>query len=379
MDSVTRKRLVLGVLLLTLTFSLSWVGGVFAATGLVQMVDKYGNITLDILTEVLLNEGFEFGDILMIEVGTHNVEAPFVTAYSDVNTGSVLVRGPGGVASNPAMLAINMGNFSTTYEVKEGDPVKLTLLEKEGYLAEWTIRQLKRTNNREDYASDEIFANFRGVNFGNMAPGVYYRSSSPVNNELHRAAYADNFMAEAKIRTVINLADSHEELEGYFQKDDFNTPYYKSLYDQGQVIFLSMGVDFKAPEFQSKLKQGLLFMVANPSPYLVHCNEGKDRAGFVAALLEALMGATIAEIKEDYMITYSNYYGVEYGSEQYEKIADSNILESLRDIAGLPKGADLSEVNLVQAAENYLLKIGLTAEQIETLKIQLAKPLTPVA
>ena len=376
---MSRKNRVLSVLLLTIACSLVWVGGVLAATGVVEKVDKYGNITIDILTQVLLNEGFEFGDLLVIEVGPHKIEAPFVTAYSDVNTGSVLVRGPGGVASNPVMLAINMGNFSTTYEVKEGDHVKLTLLEKEGYLAEWTIRQLKRTNNREDYASDEIFANFRNVKLGNMAPGVYYRSSSPVNNELSRAAYADAFMAEAKIQTVVNLADSQGELEGYFQKDDFNSPYYKSLYDQGQVVFLSMGVDFKAQEFQNKLRQGLLFMVDHPGPYLVHCNEGKDRAGFVAALLEALMGATVTEIKEDYMITYSNYYGVEYGSEQYEKIADSNILESLRDMAGLPKGADLTGVDLVKAAENYLLKIGLTAEQIQTLKRQLAEPLAPAA
>ena len=66
-------------------------------------------------------------------------------------------------------------------------------------------------------------------------------------------------------------------------------------------------------------------MIEKDGPYLVHCTEGKDRAGFVAGLLEALMGSTVDEIKEDYMITYMNYYGVEYGSEQYEKIAESNI------------------------------------------------------
>ena len=86
----------------------------------------------------------------MIEVGTHNVEAPFVTAYSDVNTGSVLVRGPGGVASNPAMLAINMGNFSTTYEVKEGDPVKLTLLEKSEPTIEKTMLAMRSSPTFEE-------------------------------------------------------------------------------------------------------------------------------------------------------------------------------------------------------------------------------------
>ena len=71
------------------------------------------------------------------------------------------------------------------------------------------------------------------------------------------------------------------------------------------------------------------------------------------------------------MVTFMNYYGVEYGSEQYDKIAERNILESLRDIAGLPKGASLDNVDLEAAAERYLLGIGLTSEQIETLKDKL--------
>lgn len=81
--------------------------------------------------------------------------------------------------------------------------------------------------------------------------------------------------------------------------------------------------------------------MAHEGPYLIHCTEGKDRAGFVSALLEALVGSSVEEIKDDYMCSFTNYYGVEYGSEQYEKIAESNVLASLRDIAGLPAGASL--------------------------------------
>lgn len=378
-NSVSKTNRAFKVFALSTVLCLMLGSVALATTATVQQVDKYGNITLNILTEILLNEGFEFGDVLMIEIGTSEIEAPFVTAYSDVDNGSVLVRGPGGEGTSPAMLAVNMGNFAGAFKVQEGDQVKLSLLEKEGYLTEWTIRQLSRSNERADYASDEIFANFREVTLGNMAPGMYYRSSSPVNNDLNRAAYADEFMALAQIETVINLADSQQELDAYFRKDDYNSPYYKSLYEQGQVILLSMGVDFNSLDFQGKLHSGLLFMVENPGPYLVHCNEGKDRAGFVAALLEAFMGATATEIKEDYMLTYINYYGVEYGSEQYDKIAESNILASLRDIAGLPKGADLTDVDLVQASENYLQKIGLTKFQVEVLRTRLAQPMAPAA
>lgn len=35
-----------------------------------------------------------------------------------------------------------------------------------------------------------------------------------------------------------------------------------------------------------------------------HCTKGKDRAGFMPALLEALIGATREEIVEDYMQSY---------------------------------------------------------------------------
>ena len=342
-------------------------------TGAVKLVDKYGNITLDLLTQNLLNAGFEFGDILTVKINEQEIEAPFGTGYSDVDTGSEIVRAPKGFGANKIIIAVNMGNFSTTYNVKEGDKVEIEIKEKAGYRTEWEIRQLKRTNNREDYSTDEIFANFRNVQLGNMGKGIYYRSSSPINNELGRASYSDELIKESGIKTVINLADNEEEIKGYIEAEDFNSPYYKELYDNGNVILLDMGVDFQSDDFKAKLKEGLKFMIDNEGPYLVHCTEGKDRAGFVAGLLEALMGATPEEIKEDYMISFVNYYNVEHGSEQYEKIAESNILTSLKNIANLPKDAELSEVDLEKAAEDYLIGIGLTKEEVKLLKDKLSK------
>jgi len=56
-----------------------------------------------------------------------------------------------------------MGNFASTYNVSIGDKVIFSMLEKEGYLSEYLLHQLKRTNERNDYASDSIFANFRSI------------------------------------------------------------------------------------------------------------------------------------------------------------------------------------------------------------------------
>ena len=364
-------------------FSDVWVvnGAVFPNTydvtrgpvvGSVAAVEKYGNLDLDIKPEALYTAGLELGDVLDVTVNGVSLEIPFCTAYSDVNTGENVVRD--NQESDILVVAINMGDFAGTYGVEEGDVVSFTLAEKAGYLGQYQAHQLQRTNERSDYASDEVFANFRPVVLGDIAEGVLYRTSSPVNPEIGRAAYADDLIEKAGVKTVVNLADSDEAIQGYFAAEGFDSPYYKSLYEAGSVVALNMGVDYKSEDFQSKLKTGLEFIIAHEGPYAIHCNEGKDRAGFTAILLEALMGATQDEIVADYMVSYENYYHVEKGSEQYDLISEVAV-GMIRDLAGLEKDADLSEVDLQKAAEDYLTGIGLTADQISALTARLSTPI----
>ena len=40
--------------------------------------------------------------------------------------------------------------------------------------------KLKYSKNREDYPSDEVFANFRNVKVGNIKEGILYRGASPI-------------------------------------------------------------------------------------------------------------------------------------------------------------------------------------------------------
>ena len=101
----------------------------------------------------------------------------------------------------------------------------------------------------------------------------------------------------------------------------------------------------------------------------MHCNEGKDRAGFVSAVLEAQMGATAEEITTDYMVTYYNYYGVEPGTEQYSIIARSNIQKSLATAFGLES---IFVDSLQDSAVGYLESIGLNADEIAALRAKLA-------
>ncbi|MDA8410132.1 MAG: tyrosine-protein phosphatase [Treponema sp.] len=339
--------------------------------GTVVEVQKYGNLTMDIKPKALYDAGFALGDLLKVGIGDRTLVIPFCTSYSDVDTGSLVVRDD--QKNNLLIVAVNMGNFSTKYNAKVGDVLTYSLAEKAGYLSEYLLRQLKRTNLRSDYATDSIFANFRSIATTGIRPAVVYRSSNPVNNEIGRAAYADALAKAVGIRTVLNLSDSDQDVKGYLAAPGFKSDYYKSLFEAGRVKTLNMGVDLAAPEFGSKLAEAFRFLAANEGPYLFHCTEGKDRAGFASAVLESLMGASLDEVVGDYMLSYENYYGVKKGSDQYTAIANSNIVASLTMVVcGLPKGSDLSGVDLAAAASAYLGRIGLSADEIAALKSALA-------
>lgn len=357
-------------------------------TSSVKEIQKYGNLVLTIEKKDLDAMGAEYGDVFTVSFQDTEVYAPYCTNYSDVDLGSIVLRNDG----ETLILAINMGDFATTYSIAEkvSNPDKtykwifeegktmedisllLTLTGKGEYRDEWLIHQLSRTDNREDYSSDAAFANFREIKGGKIGEGALFRSSSPINNEIGRAKYADALVKENGIRTVMNLADSEESILSYMEKEDFASPYYASLFENGDVIALNMGVSFKTREFQASLSEGLTFLASKEGPYLVHCTEGKDRAGFTSALLSALMGFTYQEIVEDYMTTYENYYHIEKGSEQYEAVKKSNIDSMLSFIASV-ESDKLSQVDLSLKAEEFLLAIGMEEETVRKLKENLAK------
>ena len=360
---------------------------------------KYGNVYTNCYYENFFGDlGLDYGDLATVKFLDQELILPVVPNYSYVDSGKPALLVSKNEQGNPtgyAFLAINMGNFLETYGIAtkntdaEGNwywtacegvefPIVVTfeLYEKEGYMAEYLLHELSRTNNREDYAhlTDEEFANFREVTTTGMGDNVLYRSSSPINPELGRNTYADAAAEAAGVKTFVNLADNQEEAEAY---EGFADTYYS----EQNIIYLCLGVDFAAEDFQAGLAEGFRYMIENEGPYLIHCTEGKDRAGFTHALLECFMGATYDEVVADYMLTYYNYYGVEPGSEKYTAIAESNIIKSLKLAFGVE---DLTTADLSAEAEEYLLGIGLTADEVDALYIALGgeiveNPFTDVA
>ena len=352
-----------------------------------KWISKYGNVYLSISSKELFDKGFEMGDVVKVSFLDKEIEMPIVPSYSYVESGkpAVIVKEyENGEVVGYVSLAINMGNFAETYEIAkkktddEGNycfeafggvtfpiEVNIEIKEKGGYLSEYLLRSLNRTNSREDYAdlTDEEFANFRQITLGDIGKNRLYRTSSPINPEIGRNSYALKALEEAGVTVIMNLADSREEAQAY---GGFEGSYYE---DQ-KVIYLNLGVDFSEESFKEGLAKGLRFFAENKGVYAVHCNEGKDRAGFVSAILECLMGASCDEVIKDYMVAYYNYYGVEEGSEKYNAIANSNIVKSLSEAFEV---SDLSKADLSKEAHEYIKSLGVSDGEIEKLKENLSK------
>ena len=82
------------------------------------------------------------------------------------------------------------------------------------------------------------------------------------------------------------------------------------------------------------------------------------------------MGWNEAQIVDDYMLTYANYYGIVPGTEKYDMIVEKNILEMLCVMADTESGTSLSEIDL-KAAEAFLLQHGMTEDAIGELEAKL--------
>ncbi len=327
------------VLLLCLLMAFPAYADEVVLTGKIDAADKHGNVSTTLSAAELLN-AFSVGDLLTVTINGNTITAPLVTRYSDVNVGEPLVFT---VQDGATCFAINYKSFQDTYGAQPDTEFTVKLLSAGAYLAEYEIRNLVKSENREDYASDEVFANFRPV-----IDGVLYRSANP-NLDDARSPYAEALASAAGIKTIINLVQTDEEAQAE-----------RAKFPDAVVVTAPMGVDTASEEFKAALKTALTAIPENEAPFLIHCNEGKDRAGIVCAIIEGVIGFTPEEIVADYMLSYENYYGVEKGTEKYELLAQQ-IKTIIETLTGAPMNADTLSTRLAEYLKN---EIGFDAQLI---------------
>lgn len=333
---------------------------------------EFGGVYIDCSIDDFNALGFSYGDSVNVRFsnGYELDDLPYYNGYYTQTGQPLLVAYPG----YPYIkVCINNGDdLWAIAGLKEDDTAEITLDKSGAFGAIQNARDIHYEDDRTLFASDEVFANFRSVKATGIGENTLYRSASPCDNQHNRAPYVDALIKEAGVKCILNLSDNEEKLQGYIGSEDFNSPYFLSLYDDGNVIPLALNMNYGSAEFREKVAAGLIEMAQHEGPYLVHCTEGKDRTGFVCLLLEALCGASYREIVDDYMITYDNYYKITQANdaERYDVIVENVLDPMVRSIVG-DDAADLGTADLVGAAQRLLLDAGMTDAQIDALKTNL--------
>ena len=186
-----------------------------------------------------------------------------------------------------------------------------------------------------------------------------------------------NPTCQAGVQTVMNMADTPERIEAFFATEDFDSPYYRELYEAGKVFARELFIDFDGDAFAKGIVKGFTFLADGETPYLVHCLEGKDRTGFAVMLLESLMGWDVQRIVDDYMQTYANYFGIEPGSEAYNMILEMNLEVMVRTEAGVADDVPIEAIDLKAAAEAFLIDNGMAQEKLKLLEAKLTSDGVP--
>jgi hypothetical protein len=340
--------------------------------GKITSYNEFGAAMLSFTETDMTNAGFTLGDVISITIDDKKeIVMPYYDGFYTRNGEFLCVAYP--TYPSICFTANNIGLPKELTDL-EGHSVTVRMKEKGGCLDVQTALSMKYSNERIEYPdlADAEFANARTVKAGNIPSGILYRSSSPFSNDIKRDFYVSEYLQQEKVRTVLNLADTEEKMLSY--KDI--PPYSLSLWKEGNVILCPLKADPTADDYNNRLIEALKQLPSHPAPYLVHCMEGKDRTGYVCALLEGLCGATYEEIVADYLVTYDNYYYINPAKDPVlcNTLVSLRLNTCLMFYANVSDEAQLPNIDYAKAFSSYLLSHDMTQQQLDALVHALTVP-----
>ena len=313
--------------------------------------DAFFECDVNISIKDFLALGFEFGDIcdVVLENDLYRYEfksVPFYNSYF-TKTGYPLLCGYGYAAKEDRgddyqyprtdypylRFCFSNREMWNLLHLTTDMKCTITLVEQGGCAYEQKlVGSLTYSNDFEDFeakngiSQEEVFANFRAVRSEAIKENVLFRSASPFDNANNRARYADELAKANGVDYILNLADSQKKVDEYKEGDVWSElDHSQMLLDNDQVSLMAMSMAYETAAYQSALVNGLNSALAHGATrILFHCTEGKDRTGFVAMVLECLCGASYEEMRDDYMLTYDNYYDL---TEESDKTAYDYLVE----------------------------------------------------
>ena len=198
------------------------------------------------------------------------------------------------------------------------------------------------TNKRDDYPSDEVFGNFYEVTGGNLKDGILYRSFSPLYapDKQARSAYVNELAEMVGIQFEIALSYNDASIQKIINSQE---GYCIDLCKEGKYIAPGMGYLY----FQDKEKTVMVLqsIIDNDGAYLVHCNVGRDRTGFVILLLQALCDCSVNEMRECEAQAFCNLYHIDMGTVEFETIVNCTYDRNMYLIANYDEIPDIFEID----------------------------------
>lgn len=194
---------------------------------------------------------------------------------------------------------------------------------------------MKHLDNREDFRTDEEFANFRNLILANHKSITFFRSAIAMKNKYGRASTVQQLMRNNLIYQIV----------------DFSNVECQCMSD----------------EFGFILVQKLRAILRKDPPYIIQCDAGKKRTGFVCLILEMLSGTDYTNIVNDYLESYKNNNGLDFltNPEIAKEIEVQKIQKLIYYING---NQDFKKTNLEEIAYSFLQRYGMLHREIQILQ-----------
>ena len=345
----------------------------FTLTGEVTGISSWNQPLTDIKVDEVYEYGVGLGSTFTVDIGDLTLtDAILMTNYLGAFVFDMMVN----IESDGYLSIVCMGQ---RLNIDAGEDVTLTYTGPSERYEKTPHYNVNYTSKRADYPSDEVFANFYEVTGGDLKPGILYRSFSPLNtpDKQSRSAYVSELAEEAGIQFDIALSYSDatvqkacETVEGYIV----------DLCKEGKYVAPNMNYSY----FQEKEKTIIVLesILDNDGAYLIHCNVGRDRTGYVVLLLQALCGCTPDEMKECEARAFCNLHHIVHGSEEYRTVVDCTYTRNMYFIANPDKISEIlyvdwSEVSVdgvdtYTAAYEYCTEyLGMSDERVMELRDKL--------
>lgn len=334
---------------------------------------RFDGLFIKITIDDFISKGFNYGDSLDLFFSNNQIltDVPFYSAYY-IKYGEPVVVGYQGYPYIDFTFNFT-GGVMKKLNLTQDDTVIITLNKKAKYQLIQTAFAQNHSNDRKDYISNESFCNYREITKSNKNESLIYRSSSPCDDDYNRAYYVSELCRKYNVNYIIDLSNDQNDLDKYYKNKETNNQYWKKLYEENKVIPTRLDANYRSKKCANTIINALRFIIDNSGPFMMHCAEGKDRTGFFAIIIKAIMGHTLDEIEQDYMLTYGEYYNItkQNNQEKYKAIKELYFDSMIEYLCNNKLINTLSNNDIYTNVENYLLTNGMSEKEINLLKKRL--------